>query len=49
LIVMGKRMSDFSIGFGFANPPILAEESSDEGILKAIVKWAALEKSRRVN
>ena len=45
LIVMGERMLDFSIGFGFANPPILAEENSDEGILKAIVKWAALEKA----
>ena len=49
LVVMGERMLDFSVGFGFTKPPILAEENSDEGILKAIVKWAALEKSRRVN
>ena len=49
LIVMGKRMLGFSIGFGFVNPPVFAEESSDECILKAIVKWAALEKNRRVN
>ena len=42
LVVMGGRMLDFSNNFGFTRPPILAEESSDEGILKAIVKWAAL-------
>ena len=41
LLVMGERMLDFSNGFGFARPPILAEESSDEGILSTIVKWAA--------
>ena len=41
LLVMGGRMLNFSNGFGFAIPPILAEESSDEGILSTIVKWAA--------
>jgi uroporphyrinogen-III synthase len=41
LVVMGERMLDFSIEFGFTRPPILAEENSDEGILNAIVKWAA--------
>jgi uroporphyrinogen-III synthase len=41
LIVMGERMLDLSIDLGFTRPPILAEENSDEGILKAIVKWAA--------
>jgi len=41
LVIMGKRMFDSSIDFGFANPPIIAEENSDEGILKAIMKWAA--------
>ena len=41
LVVMGERMLDFSIDLGFTRPPILAEENSDEGILKAIVKWAA--------
>ena len=34
-------MFDFSIDFGFAHPPIIAEENSDEGILKAIMKRAA--------
>lgn len=41
LVVMGERMLDFSIDLGFTRPPIVAEENSDEGILKAIVKWAA--------
>ncbi len=41
LVVMGERMLDFSIDLGFTRPPILAEENGDEGILKAIVKWAA--------
>jgi uroporphyrinogen-III synthase len=41
LVVMGERMLDFSIDLGFTRPPILAEENSDEGILKAIVKLAA--------
>jgi len=41
LLVMGERMLDFSNDFGFTRPPILAEESSDEGILSTIVKWAA--------
>jgi uroporphyrinogen-III synthase len=41
LLVMGERMLDFSNDFGFATPPILAEESSDEGILRTIVKLAA--------
>ena len=41
LVVMGKRMLDFSIDLDFTRPPILAEENGDEGILKAIVKWAA--------
>jgi len=41
LLVMGERMLEFSNDFGFAIPPILAEESSDEGILSTIVKWAA--------
>ena len=41
LLVMGERMLNFSNEFGFAIPPILAEESSDEGILSTIVKWAA--------
>jgi uroporphyrinogen-III synthase len=41
LLVMGERMLDFSNEFGFATPPILAEESSDEGILRTIVKLAA--------
>ncbi len=40
LVVMGRRMLDFSVGFGFAETPIFTEESSDEGILKLIVKWA---------
>ncbi len=41
LVVMGERMLDFSIDFGFTMSPILAEENGDEGILNAIVKWAA--------
>ena len=41
LVVIGERMLDFSIDSGFTRSPILAEENSDEGILKAIVKWAA--------
>lgn len=45
LIVMSERMLDFSITFGFARPPILAEESSDEGILNTIVKWAVSERA----
>jgi uroporphyrinogen-III synthase len=40
LIVMGERMLDYSIAFDFTMAPILAEENGDEGILKAIVKWA---------
>jgi len=41
LVVMGERMLDFSIDLGFTRRPILAEENSDKGILKAIAKWAA--------
>jgi hypothetical protein len=33
-------MLDYSIAFDFTMAPILAEENGDEGILKAIVKWA---------
>jgi len=40
LVVMGRRMFDFSVGFGFAKTPIFTEENDDEGILKLIVKWA---------
>ena len=40
LIVIGERMLDYSFAFGFTMAPILAEENGDEGILKAIVKWA---------
>ncbi len=40
LVVLGERMLDFSNSFGFTRSPILAEESSDEGILSSIVKWA---------
>jgi uroporphyrinogen-III synthase len=40
LVVMGSRMLDFSINYGFTNLPILAEENSDEGIFRAIMEWA---------
>ncbi len=40
LVVMGRRMFDFSVGFGFAKTPIFTEENDDEGILNLIVKWA---------
>lgn len=40
LFVMGRRMLDFSIGFGFTKIPIFTEENDDEGILKLIVNWA---------
>jgi uroporphyrinogen-III synthase len=40
LVVMGRRMLNFSVDFGFAKTPIFTEESDDEGILKLIVKWA---------
>ena len=40
LVVMGRRMLDFSVEFGFAKTPIFTEESDDEGILNLIVKWA---------
>ncbi len=40
LVVMGRRMFDFSVGFGFAKTPIFTDENDDEGILKLIVKWA---------
>ncbi len=40
LVVIGERMLDFSIEFGFRKTPILTEESSDKSILNAIVKWA---------
>ncbi|MFT5425154.1 MAG: uroporphyrinogen-III synthase [Gammaproteobacteria bacterium] len=40
LVVMGRRMLDFSAAFGFAKTPIFTEESDDEGILKLIIKWA---------
>jgi len=41
LVVMGERMLAFATDFDFTVLPILAEESGDEGILKAIVKWVA--------
>ena len=41
LVVMTERILGFSVDLGFTRPPILAEESGDEGILKAIVEWAA--------
>jgi len=40
LVVMGRRMFEFSAGFGFARTPIFTEENDDEGILKLIVEWA---------
>ncbi len=40
LVVMGRRMFDFSVGFVFAKTPIFTEENDDEGILNLIVKWA---------
>ena len=46
LVVMGRRMLDFSDAFGFAKTPIFTEESDDEGILKLIVKWAGLKQVR---
>lgn len=45
LVVMGRRMLDFSVAFGFAKTPIFTEESDDEGILKLIVKWAELKQA----
>lgn len=39
LIVISQRVLDFSVGYGFAKTPIVTEESSDEGILNAIIKW----------
>ena len=45
LVVMGRRMLDFSVEFGFAKTPIFTEESDDEGILKLIVKWAGLKQA----
>lgn len=48
LLVMSGRMLDFSNGFGFARPAILAEESSDEGILSTIVKWAASKRAGEI-
>ncbi len=40
LIVMGKRMLDFAVTFGFTRTPIFTEESDDADILKLIGKWA---------
>jgi len=48
LVVMGERMLDFSSGFGFIRPPIIAEESSDGGILNAIVKWAVSKRAGEI-
>ncbi len=39
LIVMSERMLDFSIKFDFTRSPIVAEENTNEGILKAIAEW----------
>ena len=46
LVVMGRRMLDFSAAFGFSKTPLFTEESDDEGILKLIVKWAELKQAR---
>ncbi len=48
LIVMSERMLNFSIEFGFSRAPILAEESCDEGILNAIVKWAVSKRAGEI-
>ncbi len=41
-------MLEFSNGFGFSRAPILAEESGDEGILNAIVKWAVSKRAGEI-
>ncbi len=48
LVVLGERMLDFSNSFGFTRSPILAEESSDEGILSSIVKWATSKRAGEI-
>lgn len=39
LVIMGQRMLDCSAAIGFNQVPIVAEDSSDQGILNSIVKW----------
>lgn len=47
LVVMSRRMLDYSVEFGFTKAPIFTEESDDEGILRLIVKWAELKQAER--
>lgn len=40
LLVIGPRMLDFAMTFGFARQPIVATEATDQGILETAIKWA---------
>ena len=37
LLVLGKRMADLALKLGFTKKPVVAEETSDRGLLKAIM------------
>jgi len=42
LVVLGSRMADLAKKLGFNKSPVIAEETSDKGLLKAIIQAAKL-------
>lgn len=41
LVVIGKRMSDLALALGFRRAPVIAEETSDQGLFRAIMTSAS--------
>lgn len=39
LLVIGSRMLDLAMTFGFSRKPIVADEASDQGILETAIRW----------
>lgn len=40
LVIMGERMLNCATTIGFRQQPVIAEESSDKGILNSIIQWS---------
>lgn len=40
LVIIGKRMLEHTMKFGFTQRPLIATQSSDQGIIDSIIDWA---------
>jgi uroporphyrinogen-III synthase len=41
LVVIGKRTADLAARMGLKRPALLADEASDEGIVRKLIEWRA--------